>query len=243
MAGKTAKRRPIGQQQREVIQPQSAATWRRLRSRPGLEMDERRVATKRTKRRARSLARDHTKADDLLVILERSLEIAHEKYAAPRCVSPGRRYPDGGMPYCMGWPAPEVATLREPLYEAYLATSYDARGEIVGEADDRTECARQGPPADARSEVGPTPDDLTVGDAKDALQSAGHRDPSVRAPGDNRNREPLRAAAACSIARSIARTSPSSSGETSENAAPVAPHARCVRRGGCSRRAPQARRS
>ena len=90
----------------------------------------------------------------------------------------------------MGSPTPEVATLGEPRCEAYLATSYDAKAEIVGEAHGRTECARQDPPADARSEVGPTHADLTVGDAKEDLRSAVPRDPSVPAPCGNRNREP-----------------------------------------------------
>src|SRR5262245_11001536 len=42
-------------------------------------MNEDRASILRTKRNARSPARHDVKADDLLVILERSLEIAHEQ--------------------------------------------------------------------------------------------------------------------------------------------------------------------
>ena len=93
------------------------------------------------------------------------------------------------MPYCMGSPTPEVATLREPPCEAYFATSYDARAEIVGEADGRMERARRGPPADARSEGAPMRAELMGGDAKADFRSAVQHDPSVLAPCGSRNRE------------------------------------------------------
>src|SRR4029079_17328829 len=148
----------------------------------------------------------------------------------------------------MGWRELRPRVLASLPRAAYLVTSYDAKAEIADEADGRTECARQGPPADARREAGPTPADLTAGDltpgdAKDDLRNAVHHDLSVPAPCDNRNREPSPAADA---SRSRAQSHehrlllPATRAKTRCR---WLPHARCVRRGGCSRRAPRERRS
>jgi hypothetical protein len=79
MPDESSQRRAVGKKQRKVIQPESPAARRRFDSRSRLQMKERRVGIVRAQRSGRSFARHHAKANDVLVVLERLLEVAHEE--------------------------------------------------------------------------------------------------------------------------------------------------------------------
>jgi hypothetical protein len=88
MGNETPERWPIGEQNRVVIQAESTAARHGRRPRSLVKLDERGIIVMRSKNRRRSLASQHSQANDPFVIKDGSIQI--------RDLQPNRTKPQSG---------------------------------------------------------------------------------------------------------------------------------------------------
>lgn len=74
---KSPQRRPVGEEESEVVQSKPSTTWDRRRARKGLELDERRVVLVRAQRRSPDCTIEHTEPEHIFVERERASEVRY----------------------------------------------------------------------------------------------------------------------------------------------------------------------